>query len=698
MRVRVLLLVALLACSTSAAAVRWADVLKQPEAWYAGDEARTIADHVLLYQDASGGWPKNRNMALPPAAEAAARQHGVPDDETRPTIDNGATHTQLRFLARIITAGRGTPADRAAFDRGLDYLFAAQYPHGGWPQFYPLRPGYYTHITFNDDAMTGVLQVLHGVARGRAPFAFTTPAQRTRAAAAVTRGVDCILRCQVVIDGKKTAWCAQHDEHTFAPAPARKFEPATLSGLESVGLVRFLMSVEPTAGVVAAVEAAVAWFEAVKITGLRYDQVPDPSLPKGFDTAVASDPAAPPLWARFYELGTNRPVFTGRDGIVRYRLDEIEAERRGGYAWYVTAPEKLLNKDYPAWRLSLEAFSVANAERKTLSQYPQIHRTSGELPAGLTDREDLTYAPQRHLDLYLPAGPGPHPVALIVHGGGWDSGSREMERPFARQLAARGFATAPVSYRLGKAGRFPAALHDLKAAVRWLRVHATEHNLDPTRIAVIGMSAGGQLAALLGATNGLAEFEGAEGERSGSSAVQAVVDIDGLADFTAPELVAQQEAGPSAPVRLLGGKFSEQTENWRAASALTHAGPHSAPTFFINSTVTNPILPGREAMHDRLARGRGRKRAHRYSRTRRTRSGCFTRGSSRRWMPPTGFCAGASGWKTSLATPPGSALLGLCPPQPHRGSPISATAVTATRSSMPTTPIRMSCGSVQTTG
>ena len=598
--IRGLLLLAVLLPSAAAGAVHWQDVLKQPAAWYAGDEARAIADHVLLYQDATGGWPKNRNMALPPAVEAAARKKGVPEDETRPTIDNGATHTQLRFLARIITAGRGARAHRAAFDRGLDYLFAAQYPNGGWPQFYPLRPGYYTHITFNDDAMAGVLQVLQGVAKGRAPFAFTSPEQRARAAAAVTRGVDCILRCQIVIGGKKTAWCAQHDETTFAPAPARKFEPATLSGLESVGLVRFLMGVEPTAEVVAAVEAAVAWFEAVRITGLRYDHVPDSKLPKGYDSVVTPDPQAPPLWARFYELGTNRPVFTGRDGNLRYRLDEIEAERRGGYAWYVTAPGKLLHKDYPAWRKSLDAFTVANAVRKILPQYPQIRRPSDELPAGVTARENLTYASGRQLDLYLPAGPGPHPVALIVHGGGWDSGSRQMERPFARQLAARGFATAPVSYRLGKTGRFPAVLHDLKAAVRWLRGHAAAHNLDPQRIAVIGMSAGGQLAALLGATNGLAEFEGAEGERSGSSTVQAVVDIDGLADFTSADLVAQQDAGPSAPVRFLGGKYSEHPATWRAASALTHAGPHSAPTLFINSTAATPVLPSREAMRDRL--------------------------------------------------------------------------------------------------
>lgn len=581
------------------AALRWADVPRQPDAWHASAEARAIADNVLLYQDLTGGWPKNRDMTLAPAAEVAARGGHVPEDETLPTIDNGATHTQLRFLARILATGSGTPADRAAFDRGLAYLLAAQYPNGGWPQFHPLRRGYYTHITFNDDAMTGVLGVLHGVADGREPFAFASPAQRAQAAAAVARGVDCILRCQVVQGGQRTVWCAQHDERTLAPAPARKFEPAALSGLESVGLVRFLMTVEPTAEVVTAIESAVAWFQAVKITGLRYERFPVPGLAKG-DSRVVPDPAAPALWARFYELGTDRPVFTGRDGVVHYRLDEIEAERRGGYVWYVTAPEKLLTKDYPAWRRRLDAFTVANAERKLQPQYPQIRRPAPAPAADVIAREDLTYAPRRQLDLYLPPGPGPHPVVLIEHGGGWDSGSREMERPFARHLAARGYATAPVSYRLGPAGRFPAALHDLKAAVRWLRAHAAEHGLDSARIAVVGMSAGGQLAALLGATNGLEEFEGVEGETGLSSAVQAVVDIDGLADFTAPELVAQQAARPSAPVRFLGGTFAERPETWRAASALTHAGRDSAPTLFINSTVTDPILPGRESLRDRL--------------------------------------------------------------------------------------------------
>lgn len=593
---------ALTAVVTAPAAVTWRTILQQPADWYGTAEAARIADDVLLYQTPEGGWPKNREMTEPPAAEEAQRT--VPADETMPTIDNDATHTQLRFLARVISAGRDTEAYRAAFLRGFDYLLAAQYPNGGWPQFYPLRHGYYTHITFNDDAMVGVLRVLQGVAKGRTPFAFVDADRRARAAAAVAKGVDCILRCQVKVDGKLTVWCAQHDEKTFAPAPARKFEPISLSGQESVGIVRFLMSLDdPSPEVVTSIQGAVAWFEQVKITGIRIDHPVAPELPHGHDRVVVADPSAPPVWARFYEIGTNRPIFSGRDSIIHYRLSEIEAERRGGYVWYGYAPAKLLEKDYPAWQKRMAAFNTANAERQVMPRYPQVTRPKETKTLNVTATEDLTYATVEghdlQLDLYRPAGRVIMPAVLILHGGGWDSGSRQMERPLARELAWRGYAAIPVSYRLGPAGHFPAAVYDVKSAVRWVRNHAEHYGIDPAHIAIMGGSAGGQLAALVGASNGDAALEGDVGERTGSSVVQAVVDIDGLADFTGPELLAQQKAKPSAPTRFLGD-YATHPEVWKEASALYHVSKASAPTLFLNSSGTSPILPGRPAMRDQL--------------------------------------------------------------------------------------------------
>jgi PelA/Pel-15E family pectate lyase len=329
----------------ASAAVPWKEINHQPAAWYATDEARAVAASIVQYQTPEGGWSKNTDMTVPPSAEFLAE---TKFDHRAPTIDNDATTTQLELLARVITA-HDDAALRKEFERGFDYLLASQYANGGWPQYFPLIKGYYTHITYNDNAMVNVLVVLRDAAAGEAPFAFVDAARRERAAAAVAKGLACILRTQVKQDGRLTVWCAQHDETTFAPAWARNFEPPSLSGGESAGIVRFLMAIkQPSPEIVAAVEGAIHWFESVKITGVRVDNTPGTDGKK--DRHSVADAAAPVLWARFYELGTNRPIFIGRDKVIRYDFNEIERERRTGYAYFGTWPEQLLTKDYPKWR------------------------------------------------------------------------------------------------------------------------------------------------------------------------------------------------------------------------------------------------------------------------------------------------------------------------------------------------------------
>src|ERR1035437_4529896 len=335
--------------------VSWRNAMRQPAAWYGSTEAVRIADNLLLYQRDVGGWDKNIDMALALGpTERAEIEKQKRDPEAHSTIDNDATYTQMRYLARVYTATKDTatkdPRFEAACRRGLDYLLKAQYPNGGWPQFYPLRNGYWSHITYNDDAMVGVLDTLRDIVNRKPDYAFLGDGERTRAQQAIERGVECILKTQVVQDGKLTVWCAQHDERTLAPAKARAYELPSLSGSESVGVVRFLMGIaRPSPEVVRAIEGAVAWFRANQIKGIRVTQKPAPGTPKGFDNTVTADPAAPPLWARFYELGTNRPIFCGRDSVVKYSLAEIEYERRNGYRWYVDRPAKLLDADYPEW-------------------------------------------------------------------------------------------------------------------------------------------------------------------------------------------------------------------------------------------------------------------------------------------------------------------------------------------------------------
>jgi PelA/Pel-15E family pectate lyase len=367
----ILLLVAL---ATSAAAqanarsdapFKWRDALKQKPEWYAGAEALRVADNLLLYQREVGGWPKNIDMAAPLSEKERAallKQKGETGNEAAATIDNGATFTQLEFLARVYTAQK-QGRHRDSFIKGLDYLLAAQYENGGWPQYYPLRKGYYAHITYNDNAMVGVLELLRDVVRRKPDYVFVDEARRLKSEKAVERGVECILKTQVKVDGQLTVWGAQHDEVTLAPAPARKFEPVSLASRESVAVTRFLMGVErPDARVVEAIESAVAWFRASQLSGIRWVEKEDKSQPGGFERTVVKDPQAPPLWARFNEIGTNRPVFEGRDGVVRYSVLEIEAERRNGYGWYTEEPNKLLNKDYTAWQKRLKKHSTEQSK------------------------------------------------------------------------------------------------------------------------------------------------------------------------------------------------------------------------------------------------------------------------------------------------------------------------------------------------
>ncbi|MEO5916590.1 MAG: pectate lyase [Luteolibacter sp.] len=315
--------------------------LKKPDAWFAAPEAKKIAANILSYQSDLGGWPKN--------TDTVDVIYQGPRGDLHPTFDNGATTDELRFLARCFNATKeeiyGT-----SFNRGLGYVLKAQYPTGGWPQFYPPSKQYHRHITFNDGAMVRLLEFLREVKKSAA-YDFVSVKDRQAAGEAFDKGIVCILKCQIRVDGKPTVWCAQHDELDFSPRPARAFELASFSGSESVGITRLLMSLEkPGPEIVASVDGAVAWFESAKFTGIRIENRPDPAAKKGTNRVVVEDASAPPLWARFYDLKTGKPFFCDRDGIPKSSIAEIGDERRNGYAWYGNWPQGLLEKEYPEWK------------------------------------------------------------------------------------------------------------------------------------------------------------------------------------------------------------------------------------------------------------------------------------------------------------------------------------------------------------
>jgi PelA/Pel-15E family pectate lyase len=321
--------------------------LDAPAAWYATPEARTIADRIVQWQRPTGGWTKSGDYTRAPTPEDDHH-----DGWSNGTFDNDATITELRFLARTQRAAGDDPraaAWRDAFGRGLNYILAAQYPNGGFPQIYPLIGWYHDAITYNDDAMVHILGLLRDIANRREEFAFLPAATAREAAARVERGTECVLASQLRdAQGRPTAWSQQIDALTLKPCAARNFEPISECANESVGLTLFLMSIaQPSPRVVAAVEGAMAWFQQRALHGVVWDRR------AGENAGLVAKPDAPDLWARFYEIGTGRPVFGDRDRTIHYAVGEVSPERRQGYGWFSTRPNEL-PAAYAAWKARLK--------------------------------------------------------------------------------------------------------------------------------------------------------------------------------------------------------------------------------------------------------------------------------------------------------------------------------------------------------
>ncbi|WP_211617680.1 pectate lyase [Hymenobacter psychrotolerans] len=313
----------------------------------------SVAEKMLVYQRSVGGWPKavgSAKVDYSKPLSAAVRASTLADaGRNDATIDNDATTREIRYLAKAFKA-TGKAEYKAAAEKGVRFLLQMQYANGGFPQYYPDKSNYRHQITYNDNAMVKALQVLRDLSRRTNDLDALNASLTEPATQAVARGIDCILKTQYVQRGKLTAWCAQHDEVTLQPAKARAFELASLSAMESVGIVRFLMDTEnPTPAIRQAVEAAVAWLDAVKLTGYAVKDQPDARQPKGFDRVIVPE-AGSTIWARFYDLETNQPIYVGRESKPQARLADIEYERRTGYAYAGVWPEKLLNREYPRWQ------------------------------------------------------------------------------------------------------------------------------------------------------------------------------------------------------------------------------------------------------------------------------------------------------------------------------------------------------------
>lgn len=321
--------------------------LDAPAQWYASKDAQTIAERVVAAQTAAGAWNKGNDYTQP-----AKPSSGEGGGWSRGTFDNDATIYELRFLANVQHALADEAASsalrenlRASFLRGVAYLFAAQYPNGGFPQVYPLMGGYHDGVTYNDDGMVHALALLRDIAERRPELDFVPRETALKARERFALGFDCILKTQLRgPHGELTVWCQQYDALTLRPQAARNFEPIADVAHESGPIVALLMKEKPEKKIVAAVEGAIAWFRAAALHDVAW--VRDPATSRG---ELIARPGAPLLWARFYLPGTFTPIFGDRDRTIHFDVAEISAERRAGYAWYGTWPAAVL-EEYEVWR------------------------------------------------------------------------------------------------------------------------------------------------------------------------------------------------------------------------------------------------------------------------------------------------------------------------------------------------------------
>ena len=308
----------------------------------------TLAEKMMVYQLPNGGWGKHmsnkKEVDYKKKIDPKLLKIIKAGDNNLATIDNNATSKEINGLINAYSTTKN-PVYLKSAEKGIEYLLSMQYENGGFPQYFPNSAIYRKQVTYNDNAMINVLTILYNISEGKEGFDAVNSQLKEKSKVALQKGIACVLKTQVLQNGKLSIWADQYNEVTLVPEKARAFEPMSLATGESVNIVKFLMLQPVTPEIEKSIKSAIQWFKESKIDGYTYNVSRESE--KAIRTLSKKEGSA--VWARFYDIPTNKPVFGDRDGSVKFNYEEVSEERRMGYSWYNEAGTKLIENEFPKW-------------------------------------------------------------------------------------------------------------------------------------------------------------------------------------------------------------------------------------------------------------------------------------------------------------------------------------------------------------
>ncbi|PDS22449.1 alpha/beta hydrolase [Flavobacterium branchiophilum] len=229
------------------------------------------------------------------------------------------------------------------------------------------------------------------------------------------------------------------------------------------------------------------------------------------------------------------------------------------------------------------SYTIHSTYNKEVKKFPFIKKAVFPINNKVQLFKDVSYKTIQNrnltLDIFIKKDNNSHAGVILIHGGGWKSGNKTQMHSLAHEIATNGFTCICVEFRLSDEAKFPAGILDIKSAIQFVKKNAQKYSINKNQIAVLGCSSGGQMATLIGTTNGNRKFE--EHIENNNSDVQAIINLDGILAFNHPE----SQEGKLATL-WLNGSYEEVPNIWKEASALEHCNSKTPPILFINSPIT----------------------------------------------------------------------------------------------------------------